>query len=363
MSVPWRKMPGDEHLAVIRQEAQLFDPAHTGFGRTTGETPIREIHKTALKDSQADDRQGIDCRSNRSLSVASLARNGAVGQTNLDKRWTSDPWSSNGRLFMASPYDIGLEKNHANFAPLTPLHFLDWSALACPQRTAVIYMDRRFTWAETHARCRRLASALVQRGIGRGDTVAAMLWNTPEMFECQFGIPMSGAVLNTLNVRLDARTIAFMLDHGEAKVLIADREFSHTLGPALSMCKARPLVIDVDDPGYGGPGVCLGEMDYEAFLTTGDPAYVGSAPEDEWDAIALNYTSGTTGSPKGVVYHHRGAYLAATWYRPCRQHPAPRGLSLDRPDVSLQRLVLPLGSSGACRHRCVPTQDRGCDDP
>ena len=133
---------------------------------------------------------------------------------------------------MASPYDIGLEKNPANFAPLTPLQFLDWSASACPQRTAVIYMDRRFTWAETHARCRRLASALAQHGIGRGDTVAAMLWNTPEMFECQFGIPMSGAVLNTLNVRLDARSIAFMLDHGEAKVLIADREFSHTLGPS-----------------------------------------------------------------------------------------------------------------------------------
>jgi fatty-acyl-CoA synthase len=212
---------------------------------------------------------------------------------------------------MASPYDIGLDKNPANFAPLTPLQFLDWSAAACPQRTALIYMDRRFAWAETHARCRRLASALAQRDIGRGDTVAAMLWNTPEMFECQFGIPMSGAVLNSINVRLDAQTIAFMLDHGEAKVLIADREFSHTLGPALSMCRAPPLVIDVDDPGYDGPAVCLGEMDYEAFLATGDPAYVTSAPKDEWDAIALNYTSGTTGNPKGVVYHHRGAYLAA----------------------------------------------------
>ena len=299
----------DEHLAVICQEAQLSTPlmpASAGrVRRRSGKS-----RKTALKDSQVDDCRGIDCHSNQSLWLASLARNEAVGQTNVDKRWISDPLSSNGRLPMASPYDIGLEKNPANFAPLTPLQFLDWSASACPQRTAVIYMDRRFTWAETHARCRRLASALVQRGIGRGDTVAAMLWNTPEMFECQFGIPMSGAVLNTINVRLDARSIAFMLDHGEAKVLIADREFSHTLGPALSMCKARPLVVDVDDPGYGGPGVCLGEMDYEAFLTTGNPAYVGSAPEDEWDAIALNYTSGTTGSPKGVVYHHRGAYLA-----------------------------------------------------
>jgi fatty-acyl-CoA synthase len=172
-------------------------------------------------------------------------------------------------------------------------------------------MDRLFSWAETHARCRRLASALAQRGIGCGDTVAVILWNTPEMFECQFGVPMSGAVLNTINVRLDAPTIAFMLDHGEAKALITDREFSETAGHALSMCKVRPLVIDVDDPGYIGPGGCLGKITYEAFLATGDPAYVGSAPKDEWDAIALNYTSGTTGHPKGVVYHHRGAYLAA----------------------------------------------------
>jgi fatty-acyl-CoA synthase len=212
---------------------------------------------------------------------------------------------------MASLYDIGLDKNLANFAPLTPLQFLDWSASACPQRTALLYADRRITWAETDARCRRLASALVQRGIGRGDTVATMLWNTPEMFECQFGVPMSGAVLNTINVRLDARTIAFMLDHGEAKLVIADREFSETLGAALSLCKAQPLVIDVDDPGYDGSGKCLGATGYEAFLASGDPTFVRSAPRDEWDAIALNYTSGTTGNPKGVVYHHRGAFLAA----------------------------------------------------
>ncbi len=214
-------------------------------------------------------------------------------------------------ILTATPYDAGLDKNPANFAPLTPLQFLEWSAAVCPQRRALVYLDRCFTWAETQARCRRLASALAQHGIGRGDTVAAMLWNTPEMFECQFGVPMSGAVLNTINVRLDARTIAFMLEHSEAKVLITDREFSQTLAAALSVCDARPVVIDVDDCGYTGPGERLGGMDYEAFLAIGDPAYARSAPEDEWDAIALNYTSGTTGKPKGVVYHHRGAYLSA----------------------------------------------------
>jgi fatty-acyl-CoA synthase len=212
---------------------------------------------------------------------------------------------------MGSTYDTGLDKTPANFVPLTPLQFLDWSAAVCPQRTALIYRDQRFTWAETRMRCRRLASALARRGIGRGDTVATLLWNTPEAFECHFGVPMSGAVLNAINVRLDPRMIAFMLDHSETKALIADREFSGIAGHALSLCKARPFVIDVDHPGYAGPGARFGEMEYEAFLASGDPVYAGSAPLDEWDAITLNYTSGTTGDPKGVVYHHRGAYLAA----------------------------------------------------
>jgi fatty-acyl-CoA synthase len=208
-----------------------------------------------------------------------------------------------------SPYDIGLGKNPANYAPLTPLTFLEWAAAVCPERAAVIHAARRFTWRETDARCRQLASALAQRGIARGDTVAVMLVNTPEMYECHFGVPMTGAVLNTLNVRLDAAAIAFMLDHGEAKVLITDREFSGIIEQALGQCRARPLVIDVDDPEYQGPGARLGEMDYEAFLATGDPAYRRTAPSDEWDSISLNYTSGTTGNPKGVVFHHRGAYL------------------------------------------------------
>ncbi len=207
--------------------------------------------------------------------------------------------------------EMGLDKNPANFAPLTPLTFIAWSAHVYPRRTAVIHGGRRFTWAESYARCRRLASALAGRGIGVGDTVAVMLTNTPEMYECHFGVPMTGAVLNTLNTRLDADTLAFMLDHGEAKVLITDREFSGAIENALAKVQARPLVIDVDDPEYSGPGERLGEIDYEAFLSAGDGDYMWQPPSDEWNTISLNYTSGTTGNPKGVAYHHRGAHLNA----------------------------------------------------
>jgi fatty-acyl-CoA synthase len=209
-----------------------------------------------------------------------------------------------------SAYDIGLERTPANFIALTPLSFLDRAELVYGHRTSVIHGERRHTWRETAERCRRLASALRARGIGRGDTVAVMLANTPEMLECHFGVPMARAVLNTLNTRLDAATIAFMLDHAEAKVLITDREFSATIGEALKLAQAKPLVIDVDDPMYSG-GAKLGSLDYEAFIAAGDPHSPGLRPEDEWDAISLNYTSGTTGNPKGVVYHHRGAYLNA----------------------------------------------------
>jgi fatty-acyl-CoA synthase len=210
-----------------------------------------------------------------------------------------------------SPYTIGLDKNAANHAPLSPLSFLERTADVYPQRPSVIHGARRFTWAETYARCRRLASALTARGIGKNDTVAAMLSNTPEMVECHFGVPMSGAVLNTLNTRLDAEAIAFMLNHGEAKALITDREFSPTVAKALAQVGHELPVIDVDDPEYVGPGERLGSIDYEAFLAAGDPQFAWQGPADEWDAISLNYTSGTTGNPKGVVYHHRGAYLNA----------------------------------------------------
>ncbi|HEX8987013.1 MAG TPA: acyl-CoA synthetase [Rhodocyclaceae bacterium] len=212
---------------------------------------------------------------------------------------------------MANIYETGLDKNAANYVPLTPLSFLDRTTYIYPQRLSCIHGKRRYTWKETYARCRRLASMLEAKGIGVGDTVAVMLNNTPEMFECHFGVPMSGAVLNTMNTRLDAETIAFMLNHGEAKVFIVDREYSATTRKAIALAQRDMLVIDVDDPEYDGPGERVGSIDYEAFIAGGNPGHDWKMPSDEWNAISLNYTSGTTGNPKGVVYHHRGAYLNA----------------------------------------------------
>ena len=207
-------------------------------------------------------------------------------------------------------YLSDMEKVSANYAPLSPLSFLRRSADVHPDRTALIHGEQRCTWAEVYARCRCLASALSQRGLGHGDTVAVLAPNVPAIFEAHFAVPMIGAVLNTINTRLDADTIAYILQHGEAKVLITDREFSPTMAKALGKLGRDILVIDIDDP-LAEAGECVGEIDYESFLASGDPTFQWSLPEDEWQALSLSYTSGTTGNPKGVVYSHRGAYLNA----------------------------------------------------
>ena len=208
-----------------------------------------------------------------------------------------------------NPYETSLERNAANFQPLTPLSFLERSAAVFPNQLAVIHGSLRITYSDLYARCRRLAGALARHYIGFGDTVSVMLANTPPMLEAHYGVPMTGAVLHSINTRLDASIIAFQLDHAETKILIVDREYSAVVKQALTLAKVKPTIIDYDDKEFPQTGERLGVIDYDGFVAGGDPQFNWRQPADEWEAISLNYTSGTTGNPKGVVYHHRGAAL------------------------------------------------------
>jgi fatty-acyl-CoA synthase len=208
---------------------------------------------------------------------------------------------------MSGIYDRDLDQQPANYQPLTPLTFLERAANVFPERTAVIYGELQINYREFYRRCRQLASVLAARGIGPGDTVTVMLANTPAMLEVHYAVPMCGAVLHSINTRLDAGVIAFQLDHAESRVLVTDTAFSATMGAALELATVAPLVIDYQDQLLPEPGDRLGSIDYETLLSSGDADFPWLMPETEWDAITLNYTSGTTGDPKGVVYHHRGA--------------------------------------------------------
>ena len=237
--------------------------------------------------------------------MASLAPNKTLSHKTFNNKTKS------AKPIMTSIFEQDLPPTAANHVALSPLTFIERSAAVYPDYPAVVHGQTRRTWAETWARCRRLASALEKRGIQPGQTVAAMLPNVPAMFEAHFGVPLAGCVLNTLNIRLDADAIGYMLAHGEARAILVDPEFAEVIQAAVATLESKPLIIDVADPEFLGETQGIGELEYEALLAEGDPEYAYQLPSDEWQAISLNYTSGTTGKPKGVVYHHRGAYLNA----------------------------------------------------
>ena len=251
-----------------------------------------------------------------------------------------------------------LRRREANYRPLTPMHFLLRSADVFPAHVAVIDGARSFTWRQYADRCLRLASALRKRGIGKGDTVAVLAPNTSAVLEAHFGIPMAGAVICALNVRLDASTLAFILGHSEARMLLANRQFADLARQAVAMTKISLEVIGIDDP-EAPEGEIADWTEYESFLETGDAADSIVWPDDEWDSIALNYTSGTTGNPKGAVYHHRGTYLNSLGQLPDVRHRQRPGLFVDPADVPLQRLVLRMGHRRCRRHTCLSAQGGG----